>query len=65
VDVNLILKIIGVGFLVAFAHTLLKQTGKEDFAFWVTVAASVVVFVLIVQVLGDLFSQVQSVFRLF
>lgn len=64
-DIDLIFKIIGIGILLAVAQTILKSAGKEDIAFWVTTLGITLALILVVDMLGDLFSQVRSVFRLF
>lgn len=65
VNVDLIFQIAGIGILVAVAHTVLKNSGKEDFGFWVTLGGIGLALILVIQVLGDLFEQVKSVFKLF
>ncbi|MHB1042152.1 MAG: stage III sporulation protein AC [Eubacteriales bacterium] len=64
-NVDLIFKIAGVGLLVAVLHSVLKNAGKEDQAQIAAIAGVAVVFMWVVQLLGSLFDQVRSVFRLF
>jgi stage III sporulation protein AC len=62
---DLLFKIAGVGILISVFHTVLKQAGKEDMAVLCTLAGFVIVLLWVVQLLGQLFSTVQGVFKLF
>ncbi|MDD2443047.1 MAG: stage III sporulation protein AC [Desulfotomaculaceae bacterium] len=64
-NIDLIFKIAGVGILVAVLHTILKHAGKEEQGHLVALAGIAIVFVWVVQLLGNLFDQVKSVFKLF
>lgn len=61
---DLILKIAGVGILASVLHTILKQQGKEEYAFLVTTAGIVTVFLMLIQYIRELFDSVRAVFRL-
>ncbi|HOV79829.1 MAG TPA: stage III sporulation protein AC [Bacillota bacterium] len=63
--IDLILKIAGVGILVAVLHTILKNAGKDEQGVVVTLAGIAIVFIWVIQLLGSLFEQVKSVFKLF
>ncbi|RPF49241.1 stage III sporulation protein AC [Thermodesulfitimonas autotrophica] len=64
-NIDLIFKIAGVGILTAVLHAMLKQAGKEDLAHLATLAGVGIVLIWVVQLLGSLFNEVQSVFKLF
>lgn len=64
-NIDLIFKIAGVGILTAVLHAMLKQAGKEDLAHLATLAGIGIVLIWVVQLLGSLFNEVQSVFKLF
>ncbi|GAW94159.1 stage III sporulation protein AC [Calderihabitans maritimus] len=64
-DVDLIFKIAGVGILTAVLHTVLKQAGKEEQAHLATLAGVAIVLMWVIQMLGNLFDQVRSVFQLY
>lgn len=64
-NIDLIFKIAGVGILVAVLNSVLKHAGKEEQGHIVTLAGIAVVFFWVVQLLGSLFDQVKSVFKLF
>ncbi|MFD2371903.1 stage III sporulation protein AC [Brevibacillus sp. GCM10020057] len=59
-----IFQIAGVGFIAAILHTVLKQSGKEDYAHWVTLLGFVIVLFMVAHYLGDLFAEVKRVFQL-
>ncbi len=62
VDVNLIFKIAGIGIIIAMLHTLLKQSGKEDFAHWATLIAFVFVLLIVIRQLNILFREIKTIF---
>ncbi|WP_027719283.1 stage III sporulation protein AC [Desulfovirgula thermocuniculi] len=64
-DVGVIFRIIGIGVLVAVAHYVLKNSGKEDYAFIATLGGMAIALFWVVQLLGNFFDQVKSVFKLF
>ncbi len=61
-DVSLIVKIAGVGVLVAVISAILNKSGRDEQAMLVSVAGIVVVMLLLVGELGELFSLMRSVF---
>lgn len=65
VSIDLIFKIAGVGILTAVLHSLLKHAGKEDQAHLATLAGVAIVLMWVIDLLGNLFAQVKTVFRLF
>ncbi|KUK81825.1 MAG: putative membrane protein [Pelotomaculum thermopropionicum] len=64
-NIDLIFKIAGVGILVAVLHTILKHAGKEEQGHIVTLAGIAIVFIWVIQLLGNLFDQLRTVFKLF
>ncbi len=64
-NLDLLFKIAGVGILISVFHTALKQAGKEDMASLVTLAGFTIVLLWVVQLLGQLFTTVQAVFKLY
>ncbi|HBX22256.1 MAG TPA: stage III sporulation protein AC [Desulfotomaculum sp.] len=64
-NIDLIFKIAGIGILVAVASMVLKNSGKEDYGLAVTLTGIAVVLVMVIQMLGTLFDEVKSVFKLF
>ena len=61
-DVSLILRVAGVGILVAIAAQILSRSGRDEQATLVTVAGLVVVFLMLVQEIGQLFETVRTLF---
>ena len=61
-DVGLILRVAGVGLLVAFAAQILSKSGRDEQATLVTVAGLIVVFFMLVREIGTLFDTVRDIF---
>jgi len=63
--VDIILKIAGIGILVAVVAQVLKQAGKEEIATLTTLTGLIVVLMLVIDMIGELFNTVQSLFSLY
>jgi stage III sporulation protein AC len=61
-DVDLILRVAGVGLLVAIAAQILSKNGRDEQAGFVTVAGMITVFLLLVREIGNLFDTVRALF---
>ncbi|MBR5552627.1 MAG: stage III sporulation protein AC [Clostridia bacterium] len=61
-DVNTVVKIAGIGILVAVACQVLTRAGRDDQASLVNLAGIIVVLMLLVEKIGNLFSTVKSIF---
>ena len=61
-DVSLILRVAGIGILVAVAAQILQKSGRDEQATLVVVSGIVVVFLLLVQEIGTLFDTVRGTF---
>lgn len=61
-DVSLILRVAGVGLLVAIAAQILSKSGREEQATFVTIAGLIVVFFLLIQEIGTLFDGIRATF---
>ena len=61
-DVSLILRVAGVGILVAIAAQILQKSGRDEQAAFVIVSGVIVVFLLLVQEIGNLFDTVRGIF---
>ncbi len=61
-DIDLIFKIAAVGILVSVINILLQRSGREDQAMMTSIAALVVVLMVIVQKISDLFSMIKNLF---
>ena len=63
-DPSIILKIAGVGLLVAAACQILTKSGRDEQSLLLSVAGIIIVFILIVDKAGTLISSLRSVFGL-
>ena len=63
-EIDLIFKIAGTGFIVAVLNLVLKRAEREEQAMMTTLAGLVVVLMLLVDQIGTLFERVKSVFGL-
>jgi stage III sporulation protein AC len=64
-DIEIILKIAGIGILTAVINQVLKHCGKEEIATFTTLASVMLVFFLILEMMSDLFSEVKTIFGLY
>jgi len=64
VDVGLILKIAGVGIIVAASCQVLSNSGRDEQSMLVSVAGIIVVLLMITGKLGQLFEMIKDVFGL-
>lgn len=64
VEIGLVLKIAGVGMLVAIISTVLSKAGRDEQAMLVTVGGILVVMLMLIEEIGVLLETVQSVFGL-
>ena len=63
-DVTLLFKIAGVGFLIAVAHQILQKSGRDEMALLLSLSGIVAVLLLLVGKIGDLFGEIRTVFGL-
>lgn len=61
-ELKTVFEIFVIGFVVAILHTILKQSGKEEFAHWATLAGIVVVFAIVIGKVDQLYHEITSVF---
>jgi stage III sporulation protein AC len=61
-DYSTIFQIAGIGIFIGMIHTLLKQSGQEDFAKWISLIGFIFVLVQIATLLDSLFTKIKSVF---
>ena len=64
-DVNIILKIAGVGLLTAIVCVILKKTDRDEIATFATLAGLIIVAVLVIDRLGGLFDTLRSSLSLY
>ncbi|WAH38997.1 stage III sporulation protein AC [Alicyclobacillus dauci] len=63
-EIRDVFRIFAVGFIAAILHTVLKQSGKEDFAHWATLVGFVAVLAIVVGYIDHLYREITSVFLL-
>ena len=63
-DIDLLIKIAGIGLLVAVLYQILTKAGREDQAMMTTLAGMVIVLAIVVQEISSLFETVRTVFNL-
>ena len=63
-SVEMIIKIAALGIIVSLLNQILKHAGRDDQAFFVTMAGIIVVLTWILPYLVELFSSMQSLFGL-
>lgn len=62
-EIDLIFKIAAVGIIVSILNQVLVRSGREEQATMTTLAALVVVLMIVVQRIADLFQLVKDLFR--
>lgn len=60
--VSLIIKIAGVGMLIAVTYQILQRAGRDEQAMMLSLAGIVLVLLLIVGEIGTLYSKIRDIF---
>ena len=63
-DMSLLFKIAGAGILIAVTTQILQRSGRDDQASLLSLAGVIVVLLFLVGKIGDLFTEIRSVFGL-
>lgn len=61
-DIDIIFKIAGIGILTAVINQILKLSGKDEIATFVTLAGIIIVLFSVVTMISDLFTTVKTLF---
>ena len=64
VEFGLVLKIAGIGMLVAIISTVLSKAGKDEHAMLVTVGGILVVMLMLLEGIGEVISTLETIFGL-
>lgn len=64
-DINIIFKIAAVGLITAIINQVLKKSDKDEIAMIVTLAGLVIVLIMIVNMVGQLFDTLKTVFGMY
>ncbi len=63
-NIELILKVAGIGFLVTVVYQVLSKSGRDEQAMLVSVAGIIIVLLMLVGEIGGLIDTVKNVFGL-
>ena len=63
-EIDVIFRIAAVGILVAVLNILLSRSGRDEQALMTTIAALVVVLIVVVQKISELFGIIKTLFQL-
>ncbi|MGZ4030576.1 MAG: stage III sporulation protein AC [Tumebacillaceae bacterium] len=61
-QINTIFMIAGIGILTMVINTVLKQSGRDEFAQWVSLTGVIVILFTVLSYISDLFNKVRDVF---
>ncbi len=61
-DVNTVIKIAGIGMLVAVSCQVLSRAGRDEQSSLVSLAGVIVILLLLVEKIGALFSSIRAIF---
>lgn len=61
-DIGIIMKVAGVGFLVSVACQVLSRTGREEHSTLVSLAGIIIVLLMLTSEIGELFDTISNVF---
>lgn len=64
-DIGIIFKIAAVGIITAIINQVLKKSDKDEIAMLVTLAGLVIVLIMIVNMIGQLFDTLKTVFGMY
>lgn len=64
-DIGIIFKIAAVGLITAIINQVLKKSDKDEIAMLVTLAGLVIVLIMIVNMIGQLFDTLKTVFGMY
>lgn len=62
-DISVIYQIAGLGIIIAILHIFLSQAGRQEQAQMLSLAGVVIVLLWLIQLIGQLFRDVEAVFR--
>lgn len=65
IDVNLLFKLAGIGILIMVFSQVLIQADKKEQAQLLTLAGVIVVMMFVINMIGDLFNAVRTIFQLY
>jgi stage III sporulation protein AC len=64
-SIDIVFRIAAIGIIIAILNQVLVRSGRDDIATMVTIAGIVIVLMMVISIIGDLFSSIKSVFGLY
>lgn len=64
-EIDIIFKIAGIGILTAVINQILKLTGKDEIATFVTLTGIIIVLFSVINMISDLFNTVKTLFSIY
>lgn len=61
-DITLVLKVLGLGMLIAVSGQILSKTGRDEQVIWLTIAGIVSVLLMLIKEISDLLTALRSLF---
>jgi stage III sporulation protein AC len=61
---DLIFKIAGLAIIVSVLHSVIKQAGKDEYAWMVTLTGIIIVLTMVTRLVSDFFAAVKTTFLL-
>jgi len=62
--IDVIFRIAAIGILAAVVSSILKQSGKDELSMFVSLAAVIIVLLMVINMVSDLFNVVRTLFNL-
>lgn len=63
-EIGIILKIAGIGFLISVIVQVLNKSGRDEQGLMLIIAGVILVFFILVGEIGDLFDRIRDVFEI-
>ena len=63
-DITILFKIAAIGIIITVICQILKKSDRDDIATLVSIVGLVIVLAVVVDMIGDLFTQIRSIFNL-
>ena len=63
-DVGMLFKLAGLGIVITVICQILKKSDRDDVATVVSILGLVIALTMVITSIGDLFTQIQEIFRL-
>ncbi len=63
-DVSILFKMAAIGIIITVICQILKKSDRDDIATLVSIVGLIIVLAVVVSMVGDLFTQIQSIFGL-